>query len=105
MHMNYTSFMIKIISEPEQSFFEDNISVTEILAKFYQQQENSYNICKLSIWGSLSSDVMQYYQLNDYLVVEGYISRRQSNFENDKIMSDIEICVFKMYPFALNTAS
>ena len=101
--MNYTSFMIKIVGKPEQSFFEDDISVTEILAKFYQQQENSYNICKLSIWGRLSYDVMQYYQLNDYLIVEGYISQHKSNFETDKIEADIEICVFKMYPFALNT--
>ena len=101
--MNYTSFMIKIIGEPQQSFFDNDISVTEILARFYQFRENSYNICKLVIWGSLSYDVMQYYQLNDYLIVEGYISQRKSNFETDKIEADIEICVFKMYPFALNT--
>ena len=101
--MNYTSFMIKIVGKPEKSFFEYDISITEIVAKFYQQQVNSYNICKLSIWGRLSHDVMQYYQLNDYLIVEGYISQRKSNFENEKVEADIEICVFKMYPFALNT--
>lgn len=103
--MNYTNFMVKIVRKPEQSFFEDNISVTEVIGKFYQQQENSYNICKLCVWGSLSYDVMQYYQLNDYLIVEGYISRRESDFETDKIISGIEICVFKIYPFALNIES
>ena len=92
--------MIKIIGKPEQSFFDNNISVTELKAKFYQHQENSYSICKLSIWGNLSYDVMHYYQLNDYLIVEGYISRR--NFKKDNIRSEIEICVFKIYPFALN---
>ena len=66
--MNYTSFMIKIVGIPEQSFFDGDISVTEIPAKFYQLQNNSYNICKLSIWGSLSYDVMQYYEMNDYLI-------------------------------------
>ena len=100
--MNYTSFMIKIVGKPEQSFFEDDISITEILAKFYQQQENSYNICKLSIWGRLSHDVMQYYQLNDYLIVEGYISSRTSDFEDYNLKTEIEISVFKIYPFALN---
>ena len=27
--MNYTSFMIKIVGKPEQSFFEDDISIPE----------------------------------------------------------------------------
>ena len=102
--MNYTSFMIKIIKKPEQKFFDNDISATEIVAKFYQAQDNSYNVCKLSVWGSLSHDVMQYYQLNDYLIVEGYISRRNSNLEVYKTPNEIEISVFKIYPFALNTA-
>ena len=100
--MNYTNFMVKIIGEPQQSFFDNDISVTEILARFYQFRENSYNICKLVIWGSLSHDVIQYYQLNDYLIVEGYISRRTSDFEDYNLKTDIEISVFKIYPFALN---
>ena len=102
--MNYTSFMIKIIGKPEQSFFENDISVTEMIAKFYQFRDNSYNICKISIWGNLSYDVMQYYQINDYLIVEGYISRRNSSFEKYNITTEIEISVFKIYPFALNNA-
>jgi len=102
--MNYTSFMIKIIEKPEQSFFDNDISVTEMIAKFYQFRDNSYNICKLSIWGNLSYDVMQYYQINDYLIVEGYISRRDESFEEYNITTEIEISVFKIYPFALNSA-
>ena len=102
--MNYTSFMIKIIEKPEQSFFDNDISVTEMIAKFYQFRDNSYNICKISIWGNLSYDVMQYYQINDYLIVEGYISRRNSSFEKYNITTEIEISVFKIYPFALNNA-
>ena len=86
--------MIKIIGEPQQSFFDNDISVTEILARFYQFRENSYNICKIVIWGSLSYDVMQYYQLNDYLIVEGYISQRKSNFENEKVEAE-KIKIYK----------
>ena len=102
--MNYTSFMVKVIGKPEQSFFDNDISVTEMIAKFYQFRDNSYNICKLSIWGSLSYDVMQYYEINDYLIVEGYISRRDESFEEYNITTEIEISVFKIYPFALNNA-
>tara|TARA_B100000767_G_scaffold246494_1_gene246113 strand:+ start:3698 stop:3991 length:294 start_codon:yes stop_codon:yes gene_type:complete len=96
--------MVKVIGKPEQSFFDNDISVTEMIAKFYQFRDNSYNICKLSIWGNLSYDVMQYYQINDYLIVEGYISRRDESFEEYNITTEIEISVFKIYPFALNSA-
>ena len=100
--MNYISFIVKIIEEPQQSFFDNDISVTEILAKFYQLNANSYNICKLVIWGSLSHDIVQYYNLNDYLIIEGYISTRISDSENSAPNAEIEISVFKVYPFALN---
>ena len=103
--MNYTSCIVKIIQKPEQSFFgteENRISVTEVLVNFYQFRNNSKNICKLSIWGNLSYDIIEYYQINDYLIVEGYLSRRNFNFEDAKIFPEIEISVFKIYPFVLN---
>ena len=34
--MNYVSFIVKIIQPPEQSFFEDDTSVTELFVKFPQ---------------------------------------------------------------------
>ena len=102
--MNYTSFLIKIIDKPNQKSFKDNISVIEMTAKFYQQQQqNSHNICKLSIWNSFSSTIMQHYQLDDFLIVEGFISRRKSDFGNRILFQGIEITVVKLYPFASNT--
>ena len=100
--MNYSSFIVKIIQKPKQSFSDNNIPFTEILAKFYQFRHNSYNICKLSTWGNLSDDVIKYYQVNDYLIIEGYLSRRKSILKDYNTINEIEISVFKIYPFALN---
>ena len=100
--MNYSSFIVKIIQKPKQSFFDNKIPFTEIVAKFYQFRNNSYNVCKLSIWGNLSNDVLKYYQVNDYLIIEGYVSRRRSNLKDYNVINEIEISVFKIYPFALN---
>ena len=63
--MNYSSFIVKIIQKPKQNFFDNNIPFTEISAKFYQFRHSSYNICKLSIWGNLSDDVIKYYATQD----------------------------------------
>ena len=104
--MNYTSFIVKITRNPEQSFFgngDNRISLVEILGRFYQFRANSANICKLSVWGNLGYDVMEYYQLNDYLLVEGYLTRSKSHFEDSNLCPEIEISVFKIYPLVLNS--
>ena len=105
--MNYSSFIIKILGKPEQSFFDDNISVTEIIGKFAQFQnstKNSDTIIHLSIWGNLAYDAIKYYKENDYVIVEGYISLRKPIFEELHNMNkkQVEISVFKIYPFSLN---
>jgi len=34
--MNYASFIVKIIEKPQQSFFENEISVAEVIVKLCQ---------------------------------------------------------------------
>ena len=100
--MNHASFIVKIIDKPTQSFFENNTSVTEVIAKFSQlRNNNSSKIIHLSIWGNLAYDANQYYQIDDYIVVEGYISLRKSMYDNNTKNQDVEMSVFKVYPFIL----
>jgi hypothetical protein len=82
--MNYSCFIIKILSNPIQSYFEDNISLVEILGKFPQiRNKRTIEYFRISIWGNLADDVIKYYQINDYLIIEGYISVNQNLFEMD----------------------
>jgi hypothetical protein len=95
--MNYSTFIVKIIEKPVQSFFKNNISLTELVVQFPQVRNKNYlDIFHLNVWGNLSHDVMKYYQVNDYIVVEGYISFRKAN-HNQKI-KQIEMSAFKIYP-------
>jgi len=104
--MNYTSFIVKIVGQPQQSFFPDQTSVTEVLVKFAPIRNNkAINIFQISICGKLASDVAKYYQKNDYIIIEGYISLRK-NLSNNLIIGSakqIEISVFKIYPFPLTS--
>jgi hypothetical protein len=103
--MNYISLIVKLIGKPKQSFFDDNIAVTEIMAKFSQVQKNRQDvILKLCIWGNLAYDIVQYYQTNDYIVVEGYISVSEKKIDSNDILNDkhLKISVFKVYPFLLS---
>ena len=99
--MNYSHFLIKITSKPEHSFFDNDIIYTQFVGKFYQFRDNKYTLCKISIWGNLAYDILRYYQINDYLIVEGYLCSQKSNFEELDMKTSIEISACKAYPYAL----
>ena len=49
----------------------------------------------LLIWGNLGQDIIKYYKINDYLLIEGFISLRKKRFDNNQ---QIKISVTKIYP-------
>jgi hypothetical protein len=103
--MNYATLLIKIITKPEQNFFDNDITATEFIGKFYQYRKNYYTLCKISVWGNLAYDLVRYYQVNDYLIVEGSLLVQNSTsslIETDlNLKTNIEIIASKVYPFAL----
>jgi single-stranded DNA-binding protein len=106
--MNYASFIVKIVEKPKQHFFKDDTFVTQVLVKFTQIRESNLDIVfQISIWGNLGEDVIQYYRVNDYIIIEGYISLRQNLFNsiNNEINKQVSISICKIYPFILNNAS
>ena len=98
---------MKIISNPEQSSFKNGISVTEFIGKYYQVRDidNLDRLCKISIWGKAGSNFTNSYRQNDYVIIEGHLSLRKSEFANLNITTDIEISVHKFYPFSLKSIS
>lgn len=100
--MNYVNFIVKIIGKPEQSFFENKICITEVLVKLCQTKKNKLEIpLRLSIWGNLGYDIIKYYKIDDYIIIEGYISLRENIFDSSTSDKQIEVSVFKCYPFFL----
>nr|QXM17545.1 hypothetical protein Ycf41 [Chaetoceros socialis] len=102
--MNYSHFIVKITTKPEQSFFNNDIIHTEFVGKFYQFRDNKYTICKILVWGNLAYDIFRYYNINDFLIVEGYLSSQKSNFEDLNIQTSVQLSVCKLYPYAMKKA-
>lgn len=104
--MNYVIFTVKVIKNSGQSFFSDGTSLTELTVQLPQiRKNNSKIILQVSIWGKLSYDVAKYYQPDDYIIIEGYISIRNINTERIVNLLDkqVEISVFKLYPLFLKS--
>ena len=104
--MNYVIFTVKVIKNSGQSFFSDGTSLTELTVQLPQiRNNNSKIILQVSVWGKLSYDVTKYYQPDDYIIIEGYISIR--NINTDRILNlldkQVEISVFKLYPLLLKS--
>ena len=102
--MNYVILAVKVIKNSGQSFFTDGTSLTELTVQLPQARKNNTKIIlQISVWGKLSYDVARYYQSEDYIVIEGYISVRNINTDRviDLLDKQIEISVFKLYPLLL----
>ena len=104
--MNYNIFTVKIVKNCGQSFFTDCTSLTELIVQLPQIRKNNVKtILQLSVWGNLSYDVAKYYQADDYIIIEGYISIRNINVDqtSNSIDKQVEISVFKVYPLLLKS--
>jgi single-stranded DNA-binding protein len=99
---NYISGIVKILENPRQIFFNTTIPVTEFRVQLPQIRNN--RIITLVFWGNLARDVTNYYKINDYIIIEGYLSVRNKKFDNTITQNSkkVEITVLKVYPFLLS---
>lgn len=103
--LNYISGIVKILESPNFILNKNEISSTQFrvqLPQFLKKEPTSIII--LSVWGSLANDVAKYYQVNDYILIEGYISIRTSIIQSDrnKKINDLQINVKKILPLFLS---
>jgi len=94
---NYIGGIVKILETPKQKFLKTNILITEFRVQFPQIRKNK--VINLIFWGKLGKDVTNYYKVNDYILIEGYLSVSKNQL---KKKNQIKITVLKLYPFILN---
>lgn len=102
--MSYVGGIVRILETPVLRFINNNISQTEFRVQFPQlRNEQSITIIKLVFWGNFAHDIVNYYRINDYILIEGYLSFRnnKSGDLSNKTLKHIEITVFKVYPLFL----
>ncbi len=101
---NSIGSVVKILEIPNQKTLNNTISVTQFRAQFPQARQNC--IVHLKFWGNLAHDVATYYKINDYILIEGYLSfKDEPLLDSNSIRRNtkkLEITVLKVYPFLLN---
>jgi hypothetical protein len=100
--MNYIGAVVRILETPRQIIFDKDIFVVKLRAQL--SQFRGTRVINLTFFGNLASDVLNYYGVNDYILIEGYLSI--INQENDNLgfslVKKANVSVFKVYPFLLN---
>lgn len=100
--MNYIGAVVKVLETPKQRFLNSNTLV--ITFRVQLPQIRKIRIVELVCWSNLAQSVLNYYKVNDYILIEGYISFRQkkSLSKTNKPIKKVTITVIKVYPFLLN---
>jgi hypothetical protein len=89
--MNYCWFIVRIISNPVQTYFEENISLVEMIAEF-RQIPSQIGYLKILFWADTpnGAENKQWYEVNDYALIYG------QSFITKK--SEIEVSVTRIIP-------
>ena len=94
--INYVISMVKILEKPVQKVLKGNILVTKFRAQLPQIRNN--RIINIVFWGNLAHDVANYYQVNDYIMIEGYLSSIHKSKNNlRQISQKLYITIIKLY--------
>jgi single-stranded DNA-binding protein len=92
---NYIGSIVKIVETPKQRILTNNISMTRFRVQLPQIRKNK--IVNLVVWGNLANEVVNYYKINDYILIEGYLALNKK-----QVLPRVEITVLKVYPFLLS---
>lgn len=100
--MNNSIFILKLIEEPSQNFYKNQVKLVELKAIFpYFRQQTRFDKINLLVWGNLGDDLAKYYRKGDYIIAEGYITTASKlntlNLEK-KERKTVEFTVLKIYP-------
>ena len=81
---NYFSGTVKLLENPIQKLTKQKILTTRIWVELPQFQKNKRIL--LIFWGNLGDEVKNFYQINDYIFIEGYTSIKKTNLKLNKIV-------------------
>lgn len=106
--MNYIGAIVKILETPKKKLINSKTLVIQCRVQLPQVRKGpKFRIIKLMAWGNLAHAILNYYKVNDYILIEGYSSLREKRTSNinNKYFKQVTITAFKVSPFLLSKKS
>jgi len=100
---NHIGAIIKILESPKTKIIKNKISITKFRAQLPQIRQT--RVVEIIVWGNLANDIAKYYSVNDYILVEGYLSLHKisPSKSSRKILKRARFTILKAYPFLLSS--
>ena len=94
---NYIGSVVKILEKPVQKVINDKIVRTDFRVQLVSIR--NFQLAHLIFWGNLGRDILNTYQINDYIMVEGYLSlpNKTNNKLAKRSLKKAQITVLKVY--------
>jgi len=101
--INYMGAVVRILEIPTIQLTRTEIPYTKFRVQLskLRPKRRSNTILTVFAWGRFAQEIVRYYRINDYVLIEGYLSNRQSSLENRKEL--VQVTLFKIFPFFLNS--
>lgn len=102
---NYVSMIVKLLENPSEKRIKKDRKLILVQCRAQFPQARKKKLVQLNFWSKLAVNVMNYYQKNDYILIEGFLSLIEKKQPNQiaKKQKKLKITVFKIYPFFLAT--
>ena len=96
--ITYIQGIIKILETPKEESINNDI----IFVKFRAQLASirKFQIVTVIFWGNLAQDIVSSYKINQYLLIEGYPSFRNSA-NSRQTSKKMEITGLRVYPLSI----
>ena len=96
--MSYINCTVRILEIPTIKLSYNRIPLINCKVEIARIRNNQSNtVIHAKIWGHLTYELIKYYRVNDYLLIEGYFSKDYNLAL--KYKKDITISIFKIYPY------
>ena len=101
---NYIGAIVKILETPKEKKINNNSIVVTFRVQISQVRQS--RVIQLVFWGNLARDVIKYYKIGDYILIEGYLAliNKPNSGKSAKPVKNPEIAVLKVYPFLLGSS-
>ena len=103
--LNYFNGVVRILEVPKEKILNDKFSILKCRVQLPQIRSN--RVVMLNVWSRLAKDLLKSYTVNDYILIEGYLSlkipsKKRLSIKTSKISKKVEINALKIYPYVLN---
>jgi hypothetical protein len=104
--INYLGAVVRILEIPTIQLTRTETPYTKFRVQLskLRPKRRCNTVLTVFAWGKFAQDIVRYYRINDYVLIEGYLSNRQSpSLQKQNRKEILQVTLFKIFPFFLNS--